>query len=42
VLKAQCLSKQKNFDEAINVIDEVINYTKSKKMAKIEFAFSLV
>lgn len=42
VLKAQCLCKQKNFKDAIDVIDVVINYTRSLPMGKIEYAFALV
>jgi len=41
-LKAQCLSKQKHFIDAIDVIDEVVSYTKNKKLGKIEYAFALV
>jgi hypothetical protein len=35
VLKAQCLSRQKNFDEALEVIEEVVVHTRAKKMGKI-------
>lgn len=41
-MKAQCLSKQKHFIDAIDVIDEVVSYTKNKKLGKIEYAFALV
>lgn len=30
VLKGQCLCKQKNFNEALEVIEDVISYIKSK------------
>jgi|JI9StandDraft_1071089.scaffolds.fasta_scaffold83255_4 hypothetical protein len=42
VLKAQCLCKQKNFNDALDVIDEVISYTRTLPMGKIEYAFGLV
>jgi tetratricopeptide (TPR) repeat protein len=42
VLKAQCLCKQKNFNEALDAIDEVISYTRSAHLGKIEHAFSLI
>jgi len=42
VLKAQCLCKQKNFSEALDVIDEVISYTRSQQLGKIEHAFALI
>lgn len=29
-LKAQCFCKQKHFEEALSVIDEVVAYTKNK------------
>jgi tetratricopeptide (TPR) repeat protein len=42
-LKAQCFCKQKHFEEALSVIDEVVAYTKSsKRVEKVEYAFSLV
>jgi len=42
VLKGQCLCKQKNFNDALDVIDDVISYTKTKQLGKIEYAFALV
>lgn len=42
VLKGQCLCKQKNFNDALEVIDRVVSYTKSKQLGKIEYAFALV
>lgn len=42
VLKAQCLSKQRNFEEALDAIEEVISYTQAKKLGKIEYAFAKV
>jgi tetratricopeptide (TPR) repeat protein len=42
VLKGQCLCKQKNFNDALEVIDDVINYTKSRQLGKIQYAFALV
>lgn len=41
VLKAQCFSKQRHFQEALEVIDEVVAYTK-KQTGKVEYAFALV
>jgi thioredoxin-like negative regulator of GroEL len=41
-LKAQCFCKQKHFEEALSVIDEVVAYTNSKKAGRVEYAFSLV
>jgi tetratricopeptide (TPR) repeat protein len=41
-LKAQCFCKQKHFEEALSVIDEVVAYTKSKLGGKVEYAFALV
>lgn len=41
-LKAQCLCKQKHFEDAILVIDEVVNYTKAKRAGRVEYAFALV
>ena len=42
VLKSQCLCKQRNFGEALDAIDEVIAYTRSKPLGKVEHAFSLI
>lgn len=42
VLKAQCLSKQKNFGAALEAIDEVISHTKALQMGKVEHAFALI
>jgi len=42
VLKGHCLCKQKNFNDALEVIDQVVSYTKSKQLGKIEYAFALV
>lgn len=39
---SQCYAKITEYDQAINVIDEVIAITRKKKMAKEEYSFALV
>lgn len=38
----QCYAKVNEYEQAINVIDEVVAITRKKKMAKEEYAFALV
>ena len=42
VLKAQCLCKQKNFNQALEAIDEVLSYTRTQQLGKIQHAFALI
>lgn len=42
VLMARCYCKQKNFEDALRVIEEVVESSRKKKMAKVEYAFALV
>lgn len=42
VLQAQCLCKQKRFEESLKVIDRVIDISSNKRMGQIEHAFSIV
>lgn len=42
MLLSQCYSKINEYDQALNVIEEVIGITRKKKMAKEEYAFALV
>ena len=42
MLLCQCYAKVNEFDQAINVIDEVLSIKRKNKTAKEEYAFALV